>query len=735
MSEEQESMQEKKEKIGGVTLDLTYYPGQDFYSDGEIENELLSIVQNHTPDQYDSIIREKKEWPILYHLSPARGNIADWIPFKGTEKVLEIGAGPGAVTGTLSSRCGSVTCVELSERRSRINAYRHQDRDNITIMVGNFEDIEPHLDTDYDYIFLIGVLEYAGSYIHGVQDPYYEELVRIMAHLKRPAAGETEAGRLVIAIENRLGLKYFAGCAEDHSGRYFDGIESYLNEQPPAKTFSRTALEKLLAKAGATKTSFYYPYPDYKFMEALYSDRYLPSASDLSDNIRNFDMDRLLLFNEKKAYRGITEDGLYPVFANSFAVVAGPPLDVIYCKYSGERADRFRIRTKITLDSLAGRSILEVVKSPLSKEAEEHVSSMVRLGEKLTERYTVEEKEDADGILHFSQPVLHVAQCRKAEDEKSVIFPFVEGKSLEMLLDESLAANDAQGFIALLDGYRDRVGINEEAGISDYDMTFSNIIVDRDAWTAIDYEWAREQAVPVKDLLFRALLVYYLEDDRRREKTEALIGNDALLERYGISPEEAARLAEDEMQFQNYVTGGIDALGELRAQMGARVIKPAELQSESEKKKIREAKEKETNSLAAIQVYFDTGSGFNEKESYFEGNTYMEEGVCEFTVDVPRNVKRLRIDPALCPCIVFLKDASFLKAGRDQFLRKLRTNGTAVKNGSFLFTTSDPNMVWDMGRLRRKAGLGFNPKEDGSADTIRFVLQMTGIPSTMAKGI
>ena len=33
------------EKIGGVTLDYTLYPGEDFYSDGEIENELLSSTE------------------------------------------------------------------------------------------------------------------------------------------------------------------------------------------------------------------------------------------------------------------------------------------------------------------------------------------------------------------------------------------------------------------------------------------------------------------------------------------------------------------------------------------------------------------------------------------------------------------------------------------------------------------------------------------------------------------
>lgn len=31
-------------------------------------------------------------------------------------------------------------------------------------------------------------------------------------------------GKIILAIENRLGLKYWAGCTEDHFGTLFEGI-------------------------------------------------------------------------------------------------------------------------------------------------------------------------------------------------------------------------------------------------------------------------------------------------------------------------------------------------------------------------------------------------------------------------------------------------------------------------------------------------------------------------------
>ena len=70
------------EQIGKIKLDLNHYPGEDFYCDGEIEDTLLEITKNYAEVEYPGIIEEKASWPILYHLSPLRENIVDWIPME-----------------------------------------------------------------------------------------------------------------------------------------------------------------------------------------------------------------------------------------------------------------------------------------------------------------------------------------------------------------------------------------------------------------------------------------------------------------------------------------------------------------------------------------------------------------------------------------------------------------------------------------------------------------------------
>lgn len=301
-----------EEMIGNVKLDYSFYPGEDLYSDGDVEEELLEITSNYDETEYENIIREKQSWPVVYHLSKKRQTVIEWIPLDKDMEVLEIGSGCGAITGIIAEKAGQVTCIELSKKRSLINANRNKNHDNIEIKVGNFKDIEPTLTKKYDYITLIGVLEYAKLYIEAV-NPYVEFLKTISKHLK-------ENGKVIVAIENRFGLKYWAGSQEDHLGKYFVGIEGY-HEGDGIRTFTKKELENIIFDAGYQKGKFYYPYPDYKFPDCIYSDDYLPKTGELFDYIENMDRTRISSFRESKVFDGIIAEQLFPQFSNSYLVI------------------------------------------------------------------------------------------------------------------------------------------------------------------------------------------------------------------------------------------------------------------------------------------------------------------------------------------------------------------------------------------------------------------------------
>lgn len=301
----------EKSSAAEERLNLTYYGGSDIYSDGAIEDKLLEIAKTHSEKELNEVIARTKDWSILYHFSHIRRNIVSWLPITRDETVLEVGSGCGAITGALASKAKKVTCIDLSKKRSLINAYRNSDYDNFEIMVGNFKDIEGKLPEQYDYVTLIGVFEYGEAYIGG-ETPYEDFLLILKKHLK-------PEGKLIIAIENRWGLKYFAGCREDHFGTFYEGINGYP-ESKGVKTFVRRELEDMFVRCGFRDWKFYYPYPDYKLPFVIYSDDYLPHPGDLRQNQGNYDRDRIIAFHEDKVFDDVCREGLFAQFSNSYLV-------------------------------------------------------------------------------------------------------------------------------------------------------------------------------------------------------------------------------------------------------------------------------------------------------------------------------------------------------------------------------------------------------------------------------
>lgn len=294
----------------GAKLNLSFYSGRDHYSDGDIEDELLEIVKN--TKTYDEVLAQDDRWAILYHLSDIRHNIINWYPFKPHSSCLEIGGGCGAITGALCQKLERVTVVELSKRRSTINYERHKEFDNLEIIVGNLNDIK--FEQQFDYITLNGVLEYAGSFTDGTE-PYKTFLEQIKKYLKPD-------GKLIVAIENRYGLKYFAGAREDHTSKMFDSITGYGGNDS-VRTFGKVELERLLAQSGYAQQEFYYPHPDYKMPLEIYSQEWLPSHHTALSPAPNFDSERYELFDETKAFEGIIANNQFEFFANSFLVICG----------------------------------------------------------------------------------------------------------------------------------------------------------------------------------------------------------------------------------------------------------------------------------------------------------------------------------------------------------------------------------------------------------------------------
>lgn len=296
------------------------------YSDGDkSENYLLSIMGSA---QDCSVMSEDlqhamRDWPSTYHLHHQRCNL--FRPIAGMLKgpILEIGAGCGVLTRFLGEAGETVFALEGSARRAAIIGARCRDLPNVSVLNANFQDLKT--EQKFQTITLIGVLEYARVYFaDGSDTDPVDQMLRHVAGMLAPD------GVLIVAIENQMGLKYFAGFPEDHLGIPMAGIEGQYTDTSVV-TFGRQELAARLSMAGLAEQRFAYPVPDYKFPEAVLFEPamtgpHAPKFAALVAGAMASDRQRpdRVTFRLSQAARAVMQNRMGADMANSFLVMASP---------------------------------------------------------------------------------------------------------------------------------------------------------------------------------------------------------------------------------------------------------------------------------------------------------------------------------------------------------------------------------------------------------------------------
>ena len=324
---------------------------QDFnYSDGEeVERRLYKIVSGVkdrstlSPELADKIT----DWPSEYHLSRSRHCILRPLGIRPEQRVLELGCGCGAITRYLGEIGAQVVSVEGSIHRAKIAAERCKDLKNVSIYATDLATFE--LDGKFDWVLLIGVLEYAPVFGSG-DNPVKNYLLQAMKYV-------APEGKLVVAIENKLGLKYFNGCAEDHLGIPYYGIQGLYSNRSP-QTFGRMELSQHLSEAGLKNIQYLFPFPDYKLPRFIVPETALTDSefnvTDLlaRSHARDYSGKVYRSFDDALAISQLSHNGLLPELSNSFLAVCSKEnqdnnLPFLAMAFSVERIPKFASQTVI----------------------------------------------------------------------------------------------------------------------------------------------------------------------------------------------------------------------------------------------------------------------------------------------------------------------------------------------------------------------------------------------------
>lgn len=464
-------------------LNLLWRPGFAgiAYSDGgEAERRILAAVRGARDRSTFSaeLAGAITDWPSEYHLSRERHCLVRPLGIKPGDSVLELGCGCGAVTRYLGEIGAAVTAVEGALLRARTAAERCRDLPNVTIVADDF--LHYAGGERFDWVLLVGVLEYA-ALVSDEADP--------VAHVLRAAASQlTPRGRLVIAIENKLGLKYFNGCAEDHIGVPFHGVQGLYEARGP-RTLGRLELARHVHDAGLRHVAFHYPFPDYKLPRVVLSeggmrDREFDAAGLLACvRARDYGGNAHRLFDEALASREAARNGLLEDLSNSLLVVAGEEglaSDTLATVFAVQRNAAFATQTRFVRQGGA----IRVKKQRLFPDC----AARHRLRDGCFLEHVSEDRAYVAGPLLFERLTLARARNGDLKAITAALMPW-----FEVLLSRA-GADPGQ---ALAD-----LALRGEL----LDLTPFNLVETADELVAIDLEWQLDRAIPLGWVVTRAVL-------------------------------------------------------------------------------------------------------------------------------------------------------------------------------------------------------------------------------------
>lgn len=515
------------------------------YSDGdETENRIAEILRG--VNDLSILSTELKsncvDWVSTYHLSSARSNILRPFDHILNGQVLEVGAGCGAITRYLGESGAQILALEGSLRRAGIAKLRTRDLENVTVLSESFNEFKTS--ERFDVITLIGVLEYANLFVPG-DDPAITMLERVKSLLKPD-------GKLIIAIENQLGLKYFAGAPEDHLGIPMFGIEGQYHNAS-AKTYGKKSLEELLRVSGFKNSQFLAPFPDYKLPVSIVTEsgfknkKFDASAFAWQSVGRDPNLPKSANFSMELAWPQIFDNDLALDMSNSFLVVASHndanavEPGVLAYHYNVGRIKEYCKETKFKID---GDDQISVMSAPLQ-------------GEHSLPRRT---HDEIIYQLNGNEKYTH------GEPLSYTFFQIIgkPGWTLDELVDF------VTQYIAILERLLARNGYVLKVTSSNqlipgvyFDALPQNIIQSSDGdFVFIDEEWSLSSAMTIGHLLFRALF-WMVGQASKIAKNESLTHLnriefvEAILKASNIhfSSEEVDCILNNEQKVQHHISG------------------------------------------------------------------------------------------------------------------------------------------------------------------------------------
>ena len=451
------------------------------YSDGDSENVIFNTIKDLPVEhhaRHDKLEEAIKDWPTKYHFAWERVNILKPVEFNTNDSALELGGGTGIISEYICPKVDNLITIEGTLTRAKSIVERTKNHKNNSVIVADFLELDLiHLfgENSFDKILLIGVLEYAPKFAKEFDTDPIESLLKTCNKLLK------KDGQLIIAIENKIGLKYLLGFNEDHNRTPYYGIQSFYKKDETI-TFSKVKLKNKLSDTGFKGSNFYYPFPDYKLPSVIIKDcdimksnegRNLIASLLYNSKSQNYSGQNGPNLQEGRILKNFMDNDSLDIISNSFLVIAErtqseEKQDTPFAFYFSNNR-RYKYANEIKF--IFHENTIKVLKKWFGNKTSENILNLVVNGE--TE------------------------------------IDFVHGRNLDILLDTYYLLNEKENYNNLFLKWIKFVEPQIPAsGTNKFDiMPFNTLIEDNDTYKLIDTnEWETSKPLTLNQLVGKYVL-------------------------------------------------------------------------------------------------------------------------------------------------------------------------------------------------------------------------------------
>ncbi len=254
---------------------------------------------------------------------------------------------------------------ECMLRTALINWYPFQDGKAALLLGITIEPLCILLKQHFDSVDILSAEELLSNHFSAARKSGYdcilavdlaEECENVREILRQLYALLTDDGTLLLVFRNRFGVKYLCGGTDEFAKIPFATIQPVRSG---ARLYARREMETMLCDAGFANPRCYFLMPDADFVQAVYTEDYLPNDS-IRDRVFPFDLhDSPLVAWEGDLYDDMVREGTLPYTANVYLEecrkpeAALPEKQVIYAALSTDRGEEHGFATVLYSDETA----------------------------------------------------------------------------------------------------------------------------------------------------------------------------------------------------------------------------------------------------------------------------------------------------------------------------------------------------------------------------------------------